>query len=90
LVERAELAAAPRRTWSELQTTADRLRRVIQSYTWTDQRGNERHEEGLGSGFCYCVKVHCACLELCPEPCPLGLSLGTKPERERRSSEGKE
>ena len=88
MVERAELAAAPRRTWSELQTTADRLRRVIQSYTWTDQRGNERHEEGLGSGFCYCVKVHCACLELCPEPCPLGLSLGTKPERERRSSEG--
>lgn len=35
--------------------TAERLRRVIQGYTWTDQRGNERHEEGLGGGFRYCT-----------------------------------
>jgi len=34
---------------------AERLRRVIQGYTWTDQRGNEHHEEGLGSGFRYCT-----------------------------------
>ena len=34
--------------------TTERLRRVIQGYTWTDQRGNERHEERLGGGFRYC------------------------------------
>ena len=35
--------------------TAERLRRVIQGYTWTDQRGNERFEMGLGDGFRYCT-----------------------------------
>jgi site-specific DNA-methyltransferase (adenine-specific)/adenine-specific DNA-methyltransferase len=34
--------------------TTERLRRVIQGYTWTDQRGNEHREEGLGGGFRYC------------------------------------
>lgn len=35
--------------------TAERLRRVIQGYTWTDPKGNERREEGLGGGFRYCT-----------------------------------
>jgi site-specific DNA-methyltransferase (adenine-specific)/adenine-specific DNA-methyltransferase len=34
--------------------TAERLRRVIEGYTWRDQKGNERHEPGLGGGFSYC------------------------------------
>jgi site-specific DNA-methyltransferase (adenine-specific)/adenine-specific DNA-methyltransferase len=34
--------------------TAERLRRVIQGYTWRDQKGNERREEGLGGSFRYC------------------------------------
>jgi len=33
--------------------TAERLRRVIEGYTWEDQRGNQRHEFGLGRGFSY-------------------------------------
>ena len=35
--------------------TSQRLRRVSEGYTWTDQRGNERHEAGLGGGFRYCT-----------------------------------
>jgi adenine-specific DNA-methyltransferase len=35
--------------------TAERLRRVIEGYTWTDQQGNERREAGLGGGFRYCA-----------------------------------
>lgn len=31
--------------------TAERLRRFIRGYTWTDQRGNQRSEMGLGDGF---------------------------------------
>lgn len=34
---------------------AERLKRVIQGYTWTDQQGNERREAGLGGGFRYCT-----------------------------------
>lgn len=34
--------------------TAERLKRVIQGYTWFDQRGNERVEDGIGGGFQYC------------------------------------
>ena len=34
--------------------TAERLRRAIQGYTWRDQKGSERFEEGLGGGFRYC------------------------------------
>jgi site-specific DNA-methyltransferase (adenine-specific)/adenine-specific DNA-methyltransferase len=34
--------------------TAERLRRVIQGYDWKDQKGNTRHEEGLGGGFRFC------------------------------------
>ncbi|MBE3144381.1 MAG: site-specific DNA-methyltransferase [Planctomycetes bacterium] len=34
--------------------TAERLRRVIRGYNWIDQKGNMRHEEGLGSGFRFC------------------------------------
>jgi site-specific DNA-methyltransferase (adenine-specific)/adenine-specific DNA-methyltransferase len=34
--------------------TAERLRRVIQGYDWKDQKGNIRHEEGLGGSFRYC------------------------------------
>jgi site-specific DNA-methyltransferase (adenine-specific)/adenine-specific DNA-methyltransferase len=34
--------------------TAERLRRVINGYDWTDQKGNTRHEEGLGGGFRFC------------------------------------
>jgi adenine specific DNA methylase Mod len=34
--------------------TAERLRRVIQGYDWKDQKGNLRHEEGLGGSFQYC------------------------------------
>ena len=37
-----------------LDITAERLRRVIQGYTWQDQKGNQRQEEGLGGGFRYC------------------------------------
>ncbi len=35
--------------------TAERLRRVIQGYEWTDQKGNKKKEEGLGGGFRYCT-----------------------------------
>lgn len=35
--------------------TTERLRRVIQGYTWTDARGREHHELGLGGGFRYCT-----------------------------------
>lgn len=35
--------------------TAERLQRVIQGYTWSDQRGNERYEKGIGGGFRYCT-----------------------------------
>ncbi len=35
--------------------TAERLRRVIEGYTWTDQRGNEKREEGLGGGLSFCA-----------------------------------
>ena len=37
------------------EITAERLRRVIQGYTWTDQRGQVRQELGLGGGFRYCT-----------------------------------
>ena len=35
--------------------TAERLKRVIDGYTWKDQRGNEKREEGLGGGFRFCT-----------------------------------
>src|SRR3990172_1280421 len=35
--------------------TAERLRRVIEGYTWKDTRGNEKREEALGGGFRYCT-----------------------------------
>ena len=34
--------------------TAERLKRVIQGYTYKDQKGNKKKEEGLGGGFRYC------------------------------------
>ncbi|MFM8319372.1 MAG: site-specific DNA-methyltransferase [Chloroflexota bacterium] len=34
--------------------TSERLRRVIQGYTWKDQKGNDRFELGLGGGFQFC------------------------------------
>jgi site-specific DNA-methyltransferase (adenine-specific)/adenine-specific DNA-methyltransferase len=34
--------------------TAERLKRVAQGYTYKDQKGNEKKEEGLGGGFRYC------------------------------------
>lgn len=34
--------------------TAERLRRVIQGYTYKEHRGNERSEPGLGGGFRFC------------------------------------
>jgi adenine-specific DNA-methyltransferase len=34
--------------------TAERLRRVIQGYTYRDQKGNEKFEPGLGGGFRCC------------------------------------
>lgn len=34
--------------------TAMRLRRGSQGYTFRDQKSNEKHEPGLGSGFRYC------------------------------------
>jgi site-specific DNA-methyltransferase (adenine-specific)/adenine-specific DNA-methyltransferase len=34
--------------------TAERLRRVIQGYTWKDQQSKSHREEGLGGGFSYC------------------------------------
>ena len=37
-----------------LNIGAERLRRVIQGYTWNDQKGNEHQEAGLGSGFRFC------------------------------------
>jgi site-specific DNA-methyltransferase (adenine-specific)/adenine-specific DNA-methyltransferase len=36
-------------------TTAERLRRVIQGYSYRDGKGNERHVEGLGGGFRFCT-----------------------------------
>jgi adenine-specific DNA-methyltransferase len=36
-------------------TTVERLRSVIQGYTWRDQQGRERREAGLGGGFRYCT-----------------------------------
>ena len=34
---------------------AERLRRVIQGRTWTDERGKEHSEAGLGGGFRFCT-----------------------------------
>ncbi len=34
--------------------TTERLRRAIEGYSWTGQRGKVNHEEGLGGGFRYC------------------------------------
>ena len=34
--------------------TAERLRRVIQGYSYRDQKGNEKAEAGQGGGFRYC------------------------------------
>lgn len=34
--------------------TAERLKRVIQGYAYRDQKGNEKHEPGLGGGFRFC------------------------------------
>ena len=34
--------------------TAERLKRVAQGYTYEDQKGNKKMEEGLGGGFRYC------------------------------------
>ncbi len=34
--------------------TAERLRKVILGYDWKDQKGNSRHEAGLGGGFRFC------------------------------------
>jgi DNA modification methylase len=34
--------------------TSKRLHHIIQGYDWLDQKGNSRHEEGLGGGFRYC------------------------------------
>jgi site-specific DNA-methyltransferase (adenine-specific)/adenine-specific DNA-methyltransferase len=36
------------------EITSERLRRVIRGYHWQDQKGNPRHEDGLGGGFRYC------------------------------------
>ncbi len=33
---------------------AERLKRVVQGYTYKDQKGNKKKEEGLGGGFRYC------------------------------------
>jgi len=35
--------------------TAERLRRVVEGYSRTNQKGSERHKEGLGGGFRYCT-----------------------------------
>jgi len=35
--------------------TAERLKRVIEGYTWTDNKGQQRWEPGLGGGFRYCT-----------------------------------
>lgn len=35
--------------------TAERLKRAIDGYSWKDQRGNEKREEGLGGGFRFCT-----------------------------------
>ena len=34
--------------------TAERLKRVTQGYTYTDQKGNEKQEAGLNGGFRFC------------------------------------
>jgi site-specific DNA-methyltransferase (adenine-specific)/adenine-specific DNA-methyltransferase len=34
--------------------TAERLKRVVQGYTFSDQNGNEKTEAGLGGGFRFC------------------------------------
>jgi len=34
--------------------TAQRLKKVVQGYTYSDQKGNEKTEPGLGGGFCFC------------------------------------
>ena len=34
--------------------TAERLKRVSQGYSYKDQKGNKKKEEGLGGGFRYC------------------------------------
>ncbi len=34
--------------------THERLKRVVQGYTYHDQKGNEKFEPGLGGGFRYC------------------------------------
>jgi site-specific DNA-methyltransferase (adenine-specific)/adenine-specific DNA-methyltransferase len=35
--------------------TAERLKRAALGYTYKDQKGNEKQEEGLGGGFRYCT-----------------------------------
>jgi hypothetical protein len=47
--------------------TAERLRRVIQGYTYRDQSGNEKFEPGLGGGFRYCGSWALPC-STPPEP----------------------
>jgi len=37
------------------EVTAERLRRVIRGYRWTDRRGRTHEEDGLGGGFRYCT-----------------------------------
>jgi len=37
-----------------LNITSERLKRVAQGYTYKDQKGNKKKEEGLGGGFRYC------------------------------------
>jgi site-specific DNA-methyltransferase (adenine-specific)/adenine-specific DNA-methyltransferase len=34
--------------------TAERLKRVVQGYTYSDQKGHEKTEAGLGGGFRFC------------------------------------
>jgi adenine-specific DNA-methyltransferase len=37
------------------EITAERLRRAVQGYTWTDERGKEHAEAGLSGGFRFCT-----------------------------------
>ncbi len=34
--------------------TTERMKRVVQGYKYKDQKGNEKYENGLGSGFRFC------------------------------------
>lgn len=38
--------------------TAERIRRVVAGYSWTDTGGNTHQEPGLGGGFRYCSLGH--------------------------------